>query len=171
MPTIIATPGAADANSYATLAEAITYFDSHLYGTAWAAASQANREKALIMATRLLDAWFVWTGGASTSTQALGWPRTGMESRNGYAIGDTIIPQELKNAQAEFANGLIAANLSETNDVAAQGITEIKAGPVAVKFKEAIARRVVPEVVSELIPPSWYEGGVDEGTDLFFQVL
>jgi hypothetical protein len=151
MPTIIATPGAVDANSYETLVEAQAYFDAHLYASAWASADQATKEKALIMAARLLDAWFEWTGGASTSTQALGWPRTGMLSRNGYEIADDAIPQDLKNAQS--------------------GITEVKAGPVAVKFKEAIERKVVPDVVRELIPPSWYEGGVDEGTDLVFEVL
>jgi hypothetical protein len=171
MPTIIATPGAVDANSYETLVEAQAYFDAHLYASAWASADQATKEKALIMAARLLDAWFEWTGGASTSTQALGWPRTGMLSRNGYEIADDAIPQDLKNAQSEFALGLIGANLAQNNSVADQGITEVKAGPVAVKFKEAIERKVVPDVVRELIPPSWYEGGVDEGTDLVFEVL
>lgn len=171
MATINATPGASDANSYATIVEADAYFDGHLYGADWVAATSETKTKALIMATRLLDAWFQWTGSAATATQALGWPRNGMASRNGYPIDPSVIPQDLKNAEAEFAQGLILANVTQSNTTADQGITEVKAGPVMVKFKEDIERKVVPDSVRELIPPSWYEDGVDEGAPFVFEVL
>ena len=48
--------GKADANTYALVADGDAYHESHLYASAWTAAATGNKEKALVMATRLLDA-------------------------------------------------------------------------------------------------------------------
>ena len=45
--------GLADANSYASLEEADAYHEASLYATAWTAATEDNRNKALAMATIL----------------------------------------------------------------------------------------------------------------------
>ena len=52
-PTIVATPGAANATSYATLAEAQAYFDGRLPLAGWDDADDQN--VLLVMATRLLE--------------------------------------------------------------------------------------------------------------------
>jgi len=59
-----ATPGAADANSYATVADADAYHEGHLYASAWTSASNTTKEQALVMATRWLDAQVRWAGVA-----------------------------------------------------------------------------------------------------------
>lgn len=164
---LITTPAGASSNSYATLLEAEAYAETHLYASGWNAASDDAKEQALLMATRLLDGMQrAWTGTATTDTQALGWPRLGMLSRNGFAIASGEIPVALKNAQAEYARQLVGSDLTETSDVVAQGITSVKAGPVAVSFRGqeqehgALARRwalefQVPDAVIALLVPSW----------------
>lgn len=164
---LVTTPGAANANSYASVAEADSYASEHLYASGWLSASSAQKEAALIMSCRLLDAMpRAWTGAATTSVQALGWPRTGMTNRNGFGIAVMSIPLALKNAQSEFARQLLSDDRTEDNDVISLGLQSVKAGPVAVTFKEkeserlALARRdsleaVVPEAVIMLLVPSW----------------
>jgi hypothetical protein len=75
--TLIQEDGTAkpDSNTYASVADGDTYHDAHLYATAWTAATTANKEKALAMATRLIDEEFQFNGFKATTTQALQWPR------------------------------------------------------------------------------------------------
>ncbi len=157
---IIATPGAADANSYATVLEATAYNDSRLYASAWADAEPDDQIKALQQATRMIDSKYVWNGIATFETQALGFPRTGLLTRNGYPLNPNTIPQDLINATSEFARQLLATDKSADNDIAVQGITSIKAGSVALTFKEGLEsgtrETVIPSAVNDLIPPSWY---------------
>lgn len=158
--SLVTTPGAANANSYADLDEALAYNSSRLYASAWEDADEAEREQALQMATSLLDAKYVWTGVATNETQALGWPRVGMKNRNGFAIADSVIPQALKDATSEFARQLLGTDRTVDNDIEIQGITGIKAGPVSLTFKDDIEagsrEQVIPSAVHDLIPPSWY---------------
>ncbi len=166
---LVTTPGAADANSYATIAEADAYHTGHLYASGWNSAASGVKEAALVMATRLLDAMpGAWTGAASSEVQALGWPRTGMLSRNGFEIGSGIIPNNLKNAEAEFARQLIGSDLTESNSIVAQGITSLSAGPVSLSFAQSqeqyLALRqkdaqnaIIPDAVRMLLVPSWLE--------------
>ena len=70
--------GKVDANSYATAADGDAYHDGHLYATAWTGATLANKEKALVMATRLIDGEYQFQRlqaqrrpGAAMATRAL----------------------------------------------------------------------------------------------------
>ena len=153
---LVADAAASNANSYTTVEEADAYHDSRLYTTAWLVSGEV-KAKALAMATRMLDANITWSGSASSSTQALAWPRQGMLSRNGFAIPSGEIPSILKDAVAEYARQLLVADRSLDNDIESQGITQIKAGPIELKFREEVARKAVPDAVRELLPPSWIE--------------
>lgn len=171
MATLIATPGAANANSYETLVEAQAYFDTRLPLAGWDNAD--DQSVLLIMGTRVLDAlaqpfktlipgtpayWRVrrqWTGMPSTPTQALAWPRTGMYDKNGNLIPPTVIPQALKDALAEFAGQLGASDRTLDNNVITQGIKALKAGPVDLQFKDSIMPQVIPDMVFNLMPTSW----------------
>jgi hypothetical protein len=173
MATIIATPGASNANSYLTLAEATTYYSTRLFTDNWD--NSDDQTVALIMATRVLDYMAVahrrlvrmdkvsyyitdpaWTGAPATSTQALAWPRTGMYDRLGRAILSTVIPQELKDATAELAGQLSKADRTLDNDVIVQGLKSVKAGSVALEFNEYIQTYVIPDAVWALMPDSWF---------------
>ena len=49
--------GLATANAYADVSDSDSYHEGHLYATAWTAATADNKAKALVMASRVLDAW------------------------------------------------------------------------------------------------------------------
>jgi len=166
-----ATVGGAAANSYVTVAEADAYFATRLQSTAWTGAVNATKEAALISATRLLDSSVEFTGAAADEVQALAWPRTGMLNRNGYTILSSVIPAALKNVVCELALQLIGADRLAVNDIAEQGIIGIKAGPVELRFKEAIeARGGLPSELLALLVPSWVV--VPEPANrAFFEVL
>lgn len=168
--TIVATPGVANANSYVTVEEADAYFKARLPLTPpWEDAD--DKTAALAMAARVLNAVAIprrrrvddyyivgraWTGLPATTTQALAWPRIGMFDANGNAIPVDAIPQALKDAQAELAGQLIASDTTQDNAVAVQGITSIKAGSVALTFKDMITQHVLPDAVWLLMPDSWF---------------
>lgn len=155
-PAIVATAGDAAANSYCTLAEANSYHDARLFVTTWTGATDDDKSKALLMATRLLDAMYDWAGWCVTSTQALQWPRSGVP--NAHLTGDvepTVIPTELKNATAEFARQLITADRSLDSDVETQGLQSLTAGPVSLAFRDGVRAKVVPDAVLNLLPSWW----------------
>jgi hypothetical protein len=119
----VATPGAADANSYLTLAAAQLIIDGFVQDadvTAWATATTDQKNRALFSATQRLDRER-FLGARATDTQALQWPRTGVRKPdtyiNTYAVGfpfrittdyytDTEIPQQVQYAQVVLATYL-----------------------------------------------------------------
>jgi len=156
MPTVIAISGAANANSYLTVAEADAYFTTRLFSTNWTTATTATKETALIMATRLMDSMWQWEGAVTDDVQALLWPRVGMLDRNELeVIDDDIIPDELKNAVAELAFQLIAEDRTLDSDIESKKITSLTAGPVSLSFAEGVTAKVIPDAVYNLIPPWW----------------
>lgn len=159
-----ATVGGATANSFATVAEATSYHETRP-GSTWD--SVDDQPAALIEATRLLQALVVWTGAAVDAVQALTWPRSGMFSRNGFAIPTNAIPIDLKYATAEFALQLATADLLSDDDVVKKRITSIRAGSVSLTFD--IKKKdqdyiglfpdvtgLLPDAVLMLLVPSWY---------------
>lgn len=176
---LVETAGAANANTFATLAEFKIYRTNRLPAKAAVlAATDPQCEIALIVAARGLESDFDWTGAPVDGIQALTWPRSGMLTRNGYAIpttGTTSITQPLKDAQCEWAYQVLAGiDLVSDDAAAAAGLSAAKAGSVAVTFqdfdsssKEAVdmlIRRMssdlnwlkAPGEVRRLLVPSWF---------------
>jgi Putative DnaT-like ssDNA binding protein len=148
--SVNATPGSATANSYATVAEANAYHEAHVDGAVWDDLDPDVKVRALIQATRTLDANMDWRGTAATVTQALGWPRLWAYTKNGYIIDSTVIPVELKYATAELAR--LLATGSGGGGGAAQTLKSLKAGPIDVVFKEdAEIPAAVPSPVAQMI--------------------
>jgi hypothetical protein len=167
MPNLITTPSSPTANSYATLAEAQTYHDGHLYASAWTTAVQGTKETALIMATRLLDATWSWYGRRTSNDQRLEWPRDGVLKEAGTGSWDVFsafvprylpndaIPEKLKEATAEYARQLISSDRTADLDQALQGISSLAAGSVSLSFKDTFYLQPVPDAVYYLVPPIW----------------
>lgn len=173
--TIIATPGASDANSFLLQAEADAYFAARLPLTPpWEEAEDPTA--ALAMATRILSAFGMpfkylvrpmngapyyvvrrqWTGAVATTTQKLPWPRTGMYDANGNEIASNVVPDALKDATAELAGQLLISDTTLDNAASAQGISSVRAGSVSVSFKDMVEAKVLPDAVWNLMPPSWF---------------
>ncbi|MCR4301803.1 MAG: hypothetical protein NUV51_09350 [Sulfuricaulis sp.] len=66
------------------------------------------------------------------------------------------IPQALKDMESELAGQLLMADTTLDSAVIVGGIKSVKAGSVAVTFKDAIDRHVLPDAVLNLGPQSWF---------------
>lgn len=82
--------------SYATEAEAQTYFDTRLGTEPWDDASTTERDKALAHATNIIDR-LNYAGQKADEAQVNEFPRG----------EDTTVPQDIKNASAEIALALL----------------------------------------------------------------
>lgn len=156
--TLVATAGASNANTYCTLAVADQYQEDRVADAdgVWAAATTANKNRALLFATQRLDDLIQWSGWVVNDTQALLWPRVGMAYRSGYYIPDTVIPTELQHATAEYARQLLAdTSLTDDYDVEAKGIKRLKAGPVELEFSASVYAKQIPDIVIQMLPPGW----------------
>ena len=155
--TLVTTAGSATANAYVTLAVADQYHeDRPAVSTTWASATDAQKNAAILWATTLMDSLWEWTGFSTDSLQLLLWPRQSMLKRNEWEfVLDAVIPIELQEATAEYARQLLVSDRAGDSDIETQGLTAVKAGPVALQFKQGVVAKPVPDAVFNLIPPSW----------------
>lgn len=153
MPLVLdATPGAHTANSYATVAEADSYHEAHLYAASWTAAGTPTKAQALVMATRWLDVQAQWAGYTSSSLQVLGWPRCGVANPvTGWTLDSTTIPQRVKDVTAELARLLIEGNLTADNPADVAGLKRLQAGPVSLEFRDDVTSKPIPDVVMAML--------------------
>lgn len=176
---LVATPGAADANTYPTVAEFRAYWETRAPAPEWlanlASVPDATIAPYLVQGTRALDSAFKWNGQATDiDVQNLCFPRTSLLNRHGGALASDVIPRQLKEAVCEWAGQAGADDLSADNVAAKLGVVGVKAGSAAVSFqaktsnKEAQETDVVragsdffylsvPDEVRRLLVPSWYE--------------
>lgn len=143
MPTIIATPGASDANSYVTVVEATAYLDARFNVGAWTAASADDKERALISATRLLTP-LPFLGSRTTAAQSLAWPRTaapdpdapigfsGLRDAGYLYYAQTVVPVRLKDATCELALEVLNAGTADLGTLDADAnLTSKTVGPLS----------------------------------------
>ena len=158
-PTLIATPGATDANTYATLVEANAYMDARLHVEAWTAASPDNRNKGLLWATAQLDDLVTWYGYKVSTSQALRWPRSGLYDVDGQSITSTAIPQFLKDATAEFAFHLLSEDRTLETNRDLEGFKSLKVGPLAIVVDPNTQKPILPLSVQNIIRYYTPQGG------------
>lgn len=148
-PTLIATPGAADANAYATVAEADTYHSTLTFTAAWDGADADTKSAALQHATRVLDELVDWRGERATDDQALRWPRVSVYDRDGFLQDETIILAWLSQATAELARHLIDSD--RTQDSSTLGFSALRAGPISVAVDPKRQPPVLPRSVRRMV--------------------
>ena len=133
--TIDATAGGASANSYITLADAETYFESRYGSDNWDSQTDAVKNALLVNATRLLDQSFDWQGDVASSTQALRWPRDDAYDADGDEIDSDIVPDPIKNATCEMAL-YVVTNSGSTVD---NSIKSAKVGSIEVEYRDNVS--------------------------------
>ena len=108
MPTIRATLGGSDSNSYADVAAADDYAANQWWAATWTALEVSAKEIALIGATSAMET-ITWKGERCSPSsddankpQALSWPRT-KASCDGVAASCDLIPLNVMNATFELA--------------------------------------------------------------------
>lgn len=146
--TIVATVGGETSNSYVTLAEANAFFEGETLSTAWDAAADDEKNRALVTATRRIDQEDFrgipvnsLTGKASTDTQALQWPR----AKAGYL--KTVIPEPIKRATMLLAYVLVS-DTDLLQDSGLEKFNRAKVGPLEVDVRHSHSAGALPDDVA-----------------------
>jgi hypothetical protein len=146
--SITETVGAANANSYLSLADAQSLIDGLVEDAdvvSWASATTDQKNRALYTAAQRIDRER-FLGARVNDTQAMQWPRSGVRKPdtyiNTYATGfpfrivedfftDTEIPEQLKKAQAVLAVYL-NSNKEALNLTGLESYQSVNVGSVSV---------------------------------------
>lgn len=144
MPTITCTPGGAADNCYVTEAQANARFADTLREATWAGYPVADRQRALIQATREIEdlggprtalnspARPLFPGAPYLATQALHFPR----STDVTSAGAVGVPQAIQNAVCEQAIWLLEqranAPLVDAQALRREGVASLSLDGVSV---------------------------------------
>lgn len=163
--------GLDNAQSYVTVEELDGYYELHLYPpSGWATTTEAQKEAALVMATRLLDSAVEWKGAPVNEQQALGWPRygvtliydagaqatgviiTGNENitvTGEHLVASNIVPKAVKDATMELSRYLLAADRAVAQDTPA--IKRQKVDVLEREYFEGARPDLLPDEVLRLV--------------------
>ena len=148
--------GRSDANSYASVADADAYHEGHLYATAWTGASASDKEKALVMATRLIDGQFQFAGVRAVGGQALQWPRVSCldpdaanDLISGRYVRSNVVPKGVSDATCEMARELLVAD--RTAAPAGEGLKYENIGTTQTGYDKGDTRPVISHVAQALL--------------------
>lgn len=140
----------AGANSYVTVEEADDYLSIKSNSDDWIALADGDKENYLMWATRLLDQRGVFpnTTPSDPDNQDLRWPRMYAYDRDGEAIPDDVIPDQIKEATIEIAFNLydqgVDPSSGGSSGSAGGTINKIKAGPVEIGYSEGVSGTTSP---------------------------
>lgn len=138
----------AGTNSFASLEEANAYHKRRPYGDKWEAASDIDRKKALIFATQLMVAYYVWDGSIHDIEQELPFPRSGLYTRDGVSLDCTVIPTGIKNAEAELALWVLASDrFSEPS----YGVNKVVVDVIEVNLDNTETAEPISELVQQML--------------------
>jgi hypothetical protein len=154
--------GLANANSYADVADGNAYHDGHLYATAWTAATDAQKSVALVMASRLIDAEYQFSGVQTMDGQALAWPRYRCPDPDRDPVArigrlliwenwlpENLVPKNVVAATCELARELLIADRTATP--AGEGLKYYNNAGVQTGYDKTDRRPIIPAVVQTLL--------------------
>lgn len=149
MATLIAFP-TSGYNCYVAQAAATDYLSLSVGAASWTSATSAEKDAALVSATRALDK-MIWQGEKADPDQALAFPRTGIVDREGNALPDDEIPPDITAACIELALALIVDSALYTAQDTSKNISSLKAGSAAITYFRPQAGGRFPPQVSALL--------------------
>lgn len=142
--------GKSDANSYVSLADANTYFTDYGEPAEWTAASDSEKQVALVKGTQYLDSHYRWVSGEiGSSTQALAWPRDGAYDRHGRYIESTIVPEQVKQAACEAAVRDLQGEI--LGDLTQKVVEEEVSGAVRVRYDPNASQGTSYPIIDQLL--------------------
>ena len=134
--------------TYVNLTEANEYFSDRLHADAWAEASDADKEKALAMATKAIDRQPL-RGRKTETGQALAFPR----------YPDAEIPQNVKEACCEEALTILERGNSQRRKLQQEGVQSFSLGNMSETFAAGAGKGLLSQEAKELLRP-WLIGAV-----------
>ena len=151
-------------NSYVSIADADTYFETRIDSANWFDATDEIKEQALVTATHIVDD-HTWIGSAVSSSQALAWPRKNAvyhDKRLGTTVSilDSEIPTKVKNAVYEQALHLVDNENVLTQQT--QTFESISVGSISLTDSNGDVTRIPrkPSSVTLLLRPLVHRGGM-----------
>lgn len=158
MIELITTPGAENANSYATLEEAVDYAANTTgpAATSWLDLSPDVQVQSLISAARRLDQE-EYAGTKRSRVQALKWPRSGAKDEDGWLYPSDEVPNAVKAAQVEVAMGYGDGDPYGGGDL--DEYRSVKVGPITVDLRDGAKPGAMPDQVLRLLRHVLRTGG------------
>ncbi len=152
MPAAInATLSSATANSYVTLADANTYFETVPNSSTWTDKTDDQKNRALISATRWIDS-LNFLGDRCDNGQALKWPRNNYEIDR-VELTCSVIPADIKYATYELARALANDTDAITGTTGTTGIyNQVELGELKVKYNKTSQTSGVINNVFDVYP-------------------
>jgi len=140
-------------NSFVSLADADSYFLDRANAT-WAAATDANKQAALIRATDYLVQKYTgdWLGSITSTSQALPWPRSGVVTSDGVVISSSAIPDAIKNATSELGlRALSNSNLFADTNAGSENIKRNKVDVLEKEYFQGSSTQNTYTIVEQLL--------------------
>lgn len=134
---------------YGTKVLATAYMAARIGAEAWTTATAANRDKALVSATRWLDRQN-WQGQKTVAAQPLEFPRTGLTDKDGNAVASDVPPVLVEEASYEMALAILADASVQANITTGSNTKRVKAGSAEVEFFRATDGTKLPSIAQEL---------------------
>ena len=140
-----------DTDTYVTVAEADTYFDSHYGYDKWAGLDEPTKEQLLRSAVQRLDVLCSWFGEKCQEDQPLAFPRD--------TDANCETPEDVKKAQCEIAYVFVSSGsvqIAEENPM-----KKLKAGGVEMEWFDRLpaADAIESGLAMELLKPFGLCGG------------
>ena len=142
--------GKADANSYADEADFAAYNDAHVDPICLA---NADVYAPLIMATRVIDAEYQFSGARAVAGQALQWPRVGcpdVDGGEGAELDSASVPAGIVRATCDMARELY--KVDRTAAPPGEGISEQRnADASAVIYSKSDTRPIISHLAQAML--------------------
>lgn len=145
--------GKSNAVSYASASDADTYWAAESDET-WSSFSTAEKESALVRATRELDRLYSvrFVGVRASSTQSLCWPREQAATVDGIAIV-AAVPRQVIDATIELARTATTEDLRATDNPLDVTAETVKVGPIELSTDYASWRVDARARISTILAP------------------
>ncbi|MEX2444499.1 MAG: DnaT-like ssDNA-binding protein [Alkalispirochaeta sp.] len=142
--------GLPNANTYISLTDADGYH-AEVGNTEWSAATEAEREAALVAATRWIDSRYRtrWIGTRGSRDQALAWPRWNAVDPDGYEIPG--VPQGVAHATAEAALLVVTGEELSAPQERGGRVRREKVGPIETEYASGAPAGTAYPAVSGLL--------------------
>ena len=127
---------------YVSLTEANEYFSDRLHADAWAEVSDADKEKALAMATKAIDRQPL-KGQKTDTAQTLAFPR----------YPDTEIPKEVQEACCEEALAILESGNSQRRKLQQEGVQSFSLGNMSETFAAGAGKGLLSQEAKEFLRP------------------